>query len=137
MALQAEHPQLHSLMRLQEYGGMVVLQPCGEDGVSGRSLTCDLQTGKMTLADAVDKMLKGFTTIYGIMGIVKLQTGCVLVAVTGARKVKAFLLMSCSCLVSSEGVDQVVYFVLLLLCVQSIVHGAGSHSQGMPRVPSN
>lgn len=76
-------------MRLQEYGGMVVLQPQGEHGPSGQSLTCDLQTGKLTLADAVDKMQKGYTDIYGVMGIAKLQTGCVLVAVTGARKVAA------------------------------------------------
>lgn len=87
MADEIHQPQLHSLMRLQEYGGMVVLQPYREEGANGQSLTCDLQTGKMTLTGAVDKMQKGFTTVYGIMGIVRLHTGCVLIAVTGARKV--------------------------------------------------
>lgn len=87
MASAGQQTAVHSLMRLQEYGGMVVLQPYGEAGPQGQSLACDLQTGKLIFADNVDKMQTGFTTIYGIMGIAKLQTGSVLVAVTGARKV--------------------------------------------------
>ena len=87
MAPAGQQPALHSLMRLQEYGGMVVLQPNGESGPQGQSLACDLQTGKLMFADNVDKMQTGFTTIYGIMGIAKLHTGSVLIAVTGARKV--------------------------------------------------
>ena len=79
---------IHSLLRLQEYGGMVVLQPYGEAGPLGQSLACDLQTGKLMPADNVDKMQTGFTTIYGVMGITKLQTGSILVAITGARKVQ-------------------------------------------------
>ena len=82
MAPAGQQPALHSLMRLQEYGGMVVLQPYGESGPQGQSLACDLQTGKLMFADNVDKMQTGFTTIYGIMGIAKLHTGSVLIAVT-------------------------------------------------------
>lgn len=88
MAAAGQQTAVHSLMRLQEYGGVVVLQPYGEAGPQGQSLACDLQTGKLMFADNVDKMQTGFTTIYGIMGIAKLQTGSVLVAVTGARKVQ-------------------------------------------------
>lgn len=87
MASAGQQTAVHSLMRLQEYGGMVVMQPYGEAGPQGQSLACDLQTGKLMFADNVDKMQTGFTTIYGIMGMAKLQTGSVLVAVTGARKV--------------------------------------------------
>ena len=87
MASAGQDTAVHSLMRLQEYGGMLVLQPYGEAGPQGQSLACDLQTGKLMFADNVDKMQTGFTTIYGIMGIAKLHTGSVLVAVTGARKV--------------------------------------------------
>ncbi len=89
MTVQAQQPQMHSLMKLQEYGGMVVLQPWGEQGATGQSLTFDMQTGKLTLADAVGKMQKQSVDIFGIMGTAKLQTGCVLVAVTGARKVES------------------------------------------------
>lgn len=87
MTLARQQTAVHSLMRLQEYGGMVVLQPYGEAGSQGQSLACDLQTCKLMLADSVDKMQTGFSTIYGVMGIVKLHTGSVLIAVTGARKV--------------------------------------------------
>ena len=69
---------------------MVVLQPWGEQGATGQSLTFDMQTGKLTLADAIGKMQKQSVDIFGIMGTAKLQTGCVLVAVTGARKVESF-----------------------------------------------
>ena len=87
MASAGQQTAIHSCMRLQQYGGMVVLQPYGETDPQGQSLACDLQTGKLMFADNVDKVQTGFTTIYGIMGIAKLQTGSVLVAVTGARKV--------------------------------------------------
>lgn len=87
MASVGQQPAVHSLIRLQEYGGMVVLQPYGEAGPQGQSLACDLQTGKLMFADNVDKMQAEFTTIYGIMGVAKLHTGSVLIAVTGARKV--------------------------------------------------
>ena len=72
------------------------MQPYGEKGVTGQSLTCDLQTGKLTLADAIDKIQKGYTTAYGIMGIIRLRTGCVLMAVTGARKVNSVCLAATS-----------------------------------------
>lgn len=97
MASAGQQTAVHSLMRLQEYGGMVVLQPYGEDGPQGQSLACDLQTGKLMFADNVDKMQTGFTTTYGIMGIAKLQTGSVLVAVTGARKVHLICISLCAC----------------------------------------
>lgn len=98
MASAGQQTAVHSLMRLQEYGGMVVLQPYGEAGPQGQSLACDLQTGKLMFADNVDKMQTGFTTIYGIMGIAKLQTGSVLVAVTGARKVHLYVFhIACAC----------------------------------------
>lgn len=87
MTVPAQQPQMHSLMKLQEYGGMVVLQPWGEQGAIGQSLTFDMQTGELTLADAIGKMQKQSIDVFGIMGTAKLQTGCVLVAVTGARKV--------------------------------------------------
>ena len=77
----------HSLMRLQAYGGMVVLQPYEEGGVVGRALTIDLQTGKLALGDAVDQIKVGFTTVYGIMGMVRLHTGCILIVATGAEQV--------------------------------------------------
>lgn len=88
MASAGQQSPVHSLMRLQEYGGIVVLQPYSEAGPQGQSLACDLQTGKLMFADNVDKMQTGFTTIYGIMGVAKLHTGSVLVAITGARKVR-------------------------------------------------
>ena len=80
--------KLHSLMRLQAYGGMVVLQPYDEGGVVGPSLTIDLQNGKLALGDAVDKMKEGYTTVYGIIGMVKLHSGCILLVATAAEKVR-------------------------------------------------
>lgn len=67
---------------------MVVLQPYEEGGVVGRALTIDLQTGKLALGDAVDQIKVGFTTVYGIMGLVKLHTGCILIVATGAEQVR-------------------------------------------------
>lgn len=91
MASPSQQTAIHNLIRLQEYGGMVVLQPYGEAGPQGQSLACDLQTCKLMYADNVDKMQTGFTTVYGIMGIAKLQTDSVLIAVTGARKVQSII----------------------------------------------
>ena len=78
----------HGLMRLQAYGGMVVLQPYEEGGVIGRALTIDLQTGKLSLGDAVDQIKVGYTTVYGIMGMVKLHSGCILIVATGAEQAR-------------------------------------------------
>lgn len=147
MATQSQKPQMHSLMRLQEYGGMVVLQPQGEHGTTGQSLTCDLQTGKLTLADAVDKMGKGYTDIYGVMGIAKLQTGCVLVAVTGARKVNLPHALSSLWLLTIQARNEAVslvgsmpYCTLLCSSASSLRYGlcigAGCHVEGLSSLPS-
>lgn len=81
----------HGLMRLQTYGGMVVLQPYEEGGVIGRALTIDLQTGKLSLGDAVDQIKVGYTTVYGIMGMVKLHSGCILIVATGAEQARQYI----------------------------------------------
>ena len=92
MATQTQSGQLHALMRLQEYGGMLVIQPYNEQGVTGQTLTFDYQSGKLALADAADQMKSGFVNIYGLMGVMRLKTGSVLIAVTGARKVNCLAL---------------------------------------------
>lgn len=63
------------------------MQPYNEQGITGQTLTFDYQSGKLALADAADQMKSGFVNIYGLMGVMRLKTGSVLIAVTGARKV--------------------------------------------------
>lgn len=112
-----DHYKTHSLMRLQAYGGMVVLQPYEEGGVVGRSLTIDLQTGTLALGDAVDQIKVGYVTVYGIMGMVKVHTGCVLIVATGAEQVRPVttsLVLQQTCMqttfVAVTCVDQIICY---------------------------
>ena len=94
MAGQSQPNQtLHALIRLQEYGGMLIAQPYNEQGIIGQTLTFDYQSGKLALADAADQIKGSYLTAYGIMGVVRLRSGSVLVAVTGARKVRPVTLV--------------------------------------------
>lgn len=43
--------ELHTTMRLQRLGSIVVIQPSWRGEVAGPSLTCDLETGTLALAE--------------------------------------------------------------------------------------
>ena len=126
----------------------MVLQPYGESGPQGQSLACDLQTGKLMFADNVDIMQAGFTTVYGIMGIAKLQTGSVLVAVTGAKKVRNVMLISSCIRISSCPAMHVCPAIALVAhcqqllslgfaCKAYMLNVAGSHTQRSVCLPSH
>lgn len=64
---------------------MVVLQPIESQKVAAQSLTCDLQTGNVALAQQ-DAMDKGFKEVFGVIGLAKLLSGSVLAVITGAEQ---------------------------------------------------
>ncbi|EFN52170.1 hypothetical protein CHLNCDRAFT_59012 [Chlorella variabilis] len=77
--------ELHTTMRLQRLGSIVVIQPSWRGEVAGPSLTCDLETGTLALAEH-PKVDKGYTEVFGVLGIARLEAGPALVVITAVEE---------------------------------------------------
>ena len=78
--------ETYPVLRLQRLGTIIVIQPLWDGEVAGPSLTCDLETGSMALADH-PKIDKDYTVVHGVLGLEKLEAGPALVVITGAEEV--------------------------------------------------
>lgn len=77
--------ELYPTMRLQRLGSIAVVQPVWQGEVAGPSLTCDLETGTLALAEH-PKVDKGYSEVYAVLGMARLEAGPVLVVVTGVEE---------------------------------------------------
>ena len=66
------------LLRLQRLGSIAIVQPVWEGEVAGPSLTCDLETGTIALAEhpPIDK---NYTNIFGVIGLARFEAGPALI----------------------------------------------------------
>lgn len=76
----------YPVLRMQRLGSIVIIQPLWDGEVAGPSLTCDLETGSLALAEhpVVDK---NYVIVHGVFGIAKLEAGPALAVITGAEEV--------------------------------------------------
>lgn len=91
-------PLIYSEMRLQQVGTLVFIQPVQNSAVAGPSLTVELGTGTVGLAEH-SVPLKGTATIYGVIGLARFLGGCALAVITDAEQVRPLmqpLAFSCS-----------------------------------------
>ena len=77
---------MFSEMRLQQVGTLVFIQPVQNSAVAGPSLTVELGTGTVGLAEH-SVPLKGTDTIYGVIGLARFLGGCALAVITDAEQV--------------------------------------------------
>ncbi|KAL4421843.1 hypothetical protein ABPG77_001325 [Micractinium sp. CCAP 211/92] len=82
----AQRLELYPTMRLQRLGSIAVVQPVWQGEVAGPSLTCDLETGTLALAEH-PRVDKGYTDVFGVLGLTRLEAGPALVLVTGIEQV--------------------------------------------------
>lgn len=73
-------------MRLQRLGSIAVVQPVWQGEVAGPSLTVDLETGTLALAEH-PKVEKGYVDVFGVLGLARLEAGPALVVVTAIEQV--------------------------------------------------
>lgn len=80
----------YPVLRMQRLGSIVIIQPLWDGEVAGPSLTCDLETGSLALAEhpTVDK---NYVIVHGVFGIAKLEAGPALAVITGAEEASAFI----------------------------------------------
>lgn len=72
---------MHPVLRMQRLGSIVVVQPQRGGEVAGHSLTCDLETGTLALAEH-PRLPKDSVPVFGVLGLAKLDAGPALVVVT-------------------------------------------------------
>ncbi|KAL4856549.1 Phosphoinositide phosphatase SAC7 [Chlorella vulgaris] len=80
--------ELYPSMRLQRLGSIAVIQPVWKGKVEGSSLTCDLETGTLALAEH-PKVDKAYTEVFGVLGLARLEAGPALVVVTAVEQARA------------------------------------------------
>lgn len=71
--------------RLQQLGTIVVVQPTWKDETS-ESLTCDLETGTVALAEH-PRIQSDYTDVFGVLGLARLEAGPALIVITGIEEV--------------------------------------------------
>lgn len=76
----------YPVLRLQRLGTIVVIQPLWDGEVAGPSLTCDLETGSLALADH-PRVERDYAVVHGVLGMARLEAGPALVVITGAEEV--------------------------------------------------
>ena len=86
----SSEPLMFSELRLQQVGTLVFIQPMRGSSVVGPSLTVELGTGTIGLAEH-SVPLKGTDTVYGVIGLVRFLGGCALAVITDAEQVLARL----------------------------------------------
>jgi len=74
------------LLRLQCLGSIAIVQPVWEGEIAGRSLTCDLETGTIALAE-YPPIDKNYTNIFGVIGLARFEAGPALIVITGIEEV--------------------------------------------------
>lgn len=84
----SSEPLIYSELRLQQVGTLVFIQPMQGSAVIGPSLTVELGTGTVGLAEH-NVPLKGTDTIYGVIGLARFLGGCALAVITDAEKVRS------------------------------------------------
>lgn len=77
---------VYPVLCMQRLGSIVVIQPQRAGEVAGQSLTCDLETGTLALAEhpLIDT---NFVPIFGVLGLATLDAGPALVVVTAVQQV--------------------------------------------------
>jgi hypothetical protein len=78
--------ELYPTMRLQRLGSIAVVQPVWQGEVAGPSLTVDLETGTLALAEH-PKVDKGYVDVFGVLGLARLEAGPALVVITAVEQV--------------------------------------------------
>lgn len=85
--MKGEHVlDFYPLLRMQRLGNIAVFQPWWNGSCLGPSLSCDLKTGSVQLVEHPD-MVKSYVEVYGILGMLNLESSALLVVITGARQV--------------------------------------------------
>ncbi len=82
----AQYPAIHSALRLTTEGTSVFLQPIRDNRNIGGCMSVDLRTGLIDTGRVAPSTTSA-RTIFGLVGLARLQNGCALIAVTGAEKV--------------------------------------------------
>ena len=82
----ANFPGIHSALRLTTEGTSVFLQPIRDGRNVGTCMSVDLRTGLIDTG-RVAPAASTNRTIFGLVGLARLQKGCALVAITGAEQV--------------------------------------------------
>lgn len=77
--------ELWSTMRMKRLGSIVVIQPFHNNAVAGAALTCDLETGTLSISD-VPAIESEYTTVYGVLGLLKVDAGPALVVITSIEQ---------------------------------------------------
>lgn len=80
----------YPVLRLQQLGTIAVIQPLWDGEVAGPSLTVDLETGSVALAEH-PKVEKDYSVVHGVLGLARLEAGPALVVITGAEEVGVLL----------------------------------------------
>ena len=75
-------PELYPTMRLQRLGSIAVIQPLWQGAVVGPSLTVDLETGSLALAEH-PLVEARYTPLIGVLGLARFDAGPALVVLTG------------------------------------------------------
>ena len=79
-------PGIHSALRLTTEGTSVFLQPTRDGRNIGGCMSVDLRNGLIDTGRVAPTVATN-RTIFGLVGLARLQKGCALVTVTGAEKV--------------------------------------------------
>ena len=126
----ARQLDVYPAMRLQRLGSIAVVQPVAHGEVVGLSLTCDLETGSLALSEH-PKVDKGYTPVFGVLGLLKLDAGPALVVVTGVEEVGPG--SCCCCQVPGEQLpDNCTTILVLLFAVLSSTPWFLSHPSPWP-----
>jgi phosphatidylinositol 4-phosphatase len=73
-------------LRMQRLGHIVVIQPWWQGSVAGLSLTCDLEAGTTVQAEH-PPIEKNFTPVFGVLGMLRLESGPALVVISAVEEV--------------------------------------------------
>lgn len=113
----ANFPGIHSALRLTTEGTSVFLQPIQNGRNIGTCMSVDLRTGLIDTGRVAPGVSTN-RTIFGLVGLARLQKGCALVAITGAEQV-------CDCAVLVAALDSIVCSMNFGSCIQvAVLRGA-------------
>lgn len=77
---------VYRTLRMQRLGSIVIVQPFDGDKMAGQSLTCDLRTGTVALAEH-HPIERDYTTILGVLGLFRMHKSTVFVVIDKAEEV--------------------------------------------------
>jgi len=73
------------VLRMQQLGSIVVVQPWWNGCVSGQALSCDLETGTLALVDH-PPLDKNFVSVFGVLGMTRIGPGAAIVVITAVQE---------------------------------------------------